>query len=483
MTKHLSFWLGVFAAALLAVPIAGGIMGATEQEVRRIAVTVFVVVAGLVVALVVALFFRDWILRKLFGRAEATLDDVSASLIAGVSAASAGDRDAATAHAQALVQRGMGWYAWTGFYRWVIATAVALLLAFGAFMGTVLLFEQNRKLGEQTEVLRAQGERLAEQTGFMQAQTELMQAQTERLQEQTEAAALQNEIAMLNLVSDLRTRMLASARRVSLAEAIGEVDYPLPAKTRLINQEETCEVYVNTGVELTYPPNGATRAAILGLAANSRLAEQVQQALVFLLQDDEPAVVMGAILILDSLDITPPDDLFSIRNGILPAVWLDLEWRLAFSDSIVHMLRCPACVVTVTGSLLYTSQVDGFYGSHNFEVYGDLLDITEFDADNRLQSINATGISIIGNEVSIVGNHLPYIPDVHRLKLGDPNGISWKIKPHLATRNFLAGQRVVDRVLADTCPTLQSFANHNDLFSFRRGPLEPIVPPRGVLDF
>lgn len=97
MTKHLSFWLGMFCAALVAVPIAAGIMGAAEQELRRIAVMVFLFVAGLVLALVLALIFRDWILRKLFGRAEATLDDVSASLIAGVSAATAGDRAEATA--------------------------------------------------------------------------------------------------------------------------------------------------------------------------------------------------------------------------------------------------------------------------------------------------------------------------------------------------------------------------------------------------
>lgn len=483
MAKHLSFWLGVFAAALLTVPIAASIMGAAEQELRRIAVTVFVVVAALVVVLVIALFFRDRILRKLFGRAEATLDDVSASLIAGVSAASAGDRAAATRHAQDVVQRGMGWYAWTGFYRWVIATAVALLLAFGAFMGTVLLFEQNRKLGEQTEVLRAQSERLSEQTGFMQAQTELMRAQTERLEDQNEAAAMQNEIAMLNLVSDLRARMLANARRVSLAAAIDEVGYPLPAKARLINQEETCELYLPTDIDLNFPPNGATRAAIAALATNSRLARQVQEALFFLLQDDEPAVVMGAVLILDALDITPPADPLSIRNGVFEAVRLNLGWRLAFSDSVVSEFVCPECQVLVNGSLLYTDQTDGFFGSHNFEVYGDLLGISEFDADNRLRPIQADGTSAIGDEVSIVGNHLPYVSDPHRLKLGDPNDISWKIQPHLATRNALAGRGAVDIALANTCPTLQSFANHNDLFSFRYGPLEPIVPPRNVLDF
>ncbi|MEO0866680.1 MAG: hypothetical protein AAFY39_19350, partial [Pseudomonadota bacterium] len=106
MSKHLFFWTGFFAAALLVVPIAAGIMGAAEQELRRAAVLIFAVVSGLVLALVLALLFRDRILRAVLGRTEATLSDVSASLIDGVSAAATGDSKAATAHAQAFVQRG-----------------------------------------------------------------------------------------------------------------------------------------------------------------------------------------------------------------------------------------------------------------------------------------------------------------------------------------------------------------------------------------
>ncbi|WP_147110301.1 hypothetical protein [Tateyamaria sp. syn59] len=369
MTKHLSFWLGVFAAALLTVPIAASIMGAAEQELRRIAVTVFVAVAALVVVLVIALFFRDWILRRLFGRAEATLDDVSASLIAGVSAATAGDRAAATQHAQEVVQRGMGWYAWTGFYRWVIATAVALLLAFGAFMGTVLLFEQNRKLGEQTEVLRVQTERLAEQTGFMAAQTELMQAQTERLREQTEAAAMQNEILTLNLVNEIRDLMLATVETRTLGEwleVLGRQGTSDPLAS-YASDDATCSLYFNFQHVLHTPPSAATLGAVATLAQGESMGPRVRDALALLTLDRNGGVALGALLVLDMIGTPKTDNEVTLRN-------LFVEERVEL-QSDAHVLRieasylgnfaCPDCDVYLSGSY-YLQLYDGHLnGRHN----------------------------------------------------------------------------------------------------------------------
>ncbi|MEL6464765.1 MAG: hypothetical protein AAFQ58_07335 [Pseudomonadota bacterium] len=359
MTKHLSFWLGVFAAALLTVPIAASIMGAAEQELRRIAVTVFVVVAALVVVLVIALFFRDWILRRLFGRAEATLDEVSASLIAGVSAATAGDRAAATQHAQDVVQRGMGWYAWTGFYRWVIATAVALLLAFGAFMGTVLLFEQNRKLGEQTEVLRVQSERLAEQTGFMAAQTELMQAQTERLREQTEAAAMQNEIMALNLVNEIRNQMLATIETKPLRDWLRKdpkAGWEEPLFT-FEDEQQSCALGFNLDYELSSAPSAATLGAILALAKSPALGESVIEALQLLVEDTHGGVVLGALYVLE-------DVAQSFRH---PYVWVEnvivrhgvglhhFQSQITFTSSYLNSVSCTDCELHAGGSYVAIS--------------------------------------------------------------------------------------------------------------------------------
>lgn len=120
-------------------------------------------------------------------------------------------------------------------------------------MGTVLLFEQNRKLGEQTEVLRVQTERLAEQTGFMQAQTELMEAQTERLREQTEAAAMQNEIMSLNLVNEIRGQLLASVEKRTLGAWLSErgvvgINEPL---VQFVSQTERCQLFLDLDYQLS----------------------------------------------------------------------------------------------------------------------------------------------------------------------------------------------------------------------------------------
>lgn len=108
MRAHLSFWIGFFAAALLAVPIAGGIMRSADEQILQVAIIIFVCVATLVVFLVFVLLFRDWILRKLLGRTEVALEDVAGSLVQSVAAASAGDRDAAAAHAESFVKAGIG---------------------------------------------------------------------------------------------------------------------------------------------------------------------------------------------------------------------------------------------------------------------------------------------------------------------------------------------------------------------------------------
>ena len=87
MGKHLSFWIGFFAAALLVVPVALGIMGVAEERLRQMAVVLFAGVSVLVVLLVVALFFRDAILRRVLGRSEVALEDVAGSLVSAVAAA------------------------------------------------------------------------------------------------------------------------------------------------------------------------------------------------------------------------------------------------------------------------------------------------------------------------------------------------------------------------------------------------------------
>ncbi|WP_299722433.1 hypothetical protein [uncultured Tateyamaria sp.] len=352
MGKHLSFWIGFFAAALLIVPIAAGIMGVAEERLRQAAVFIFAGVSALVVVLVIALFFRDRILRRLVGRAETTLEEVSGSLVDAVTAASKGDADAAARHARALVQGGVGWYAWSNFYRWVIGAALGLLLAFGAFVGTVLLFEQTR-------TLRVQTERIGEQT-------EVMAAQTRWLSEQTAEAITQNEISTIELENDLRNQMLASIETRSLTEwlnTIGRRGVGKPIVTYAA-ETEACGLGFHPVHVLFSRPSDATLGAIANLAKSPALGERTKTALELLTQDRNGGVALGALLVLESID-QPYMDEVTLRQVMLaePFSFRSQGYRLVFAGSYIHDLDCDGCTIHLAASVMLTQgseSVSGF---------------------------------------------------------------------------------------------------------------------------
>ncbi|MEL7165820.1 MAG: hypothetical protein AAGL96_10130 [Pseudomonadota bacterium] len=369
MRAHLSFWIGFFAAALLAVPIAGGIMRSADEQILQVAIVIFVGVATLVVFLVFVLLFRDWILRRLLGRTEVALEDVAGSLVQSVAAASAGDRDAAATHAETFVKAGIGWYTWSNFYRWVFATALGLLLAFGAFWGTVLLFEQTR-------TLRVQTERIADQTALMASQTELMEAQTARLQEQTEAAALQNEISGLNLVNQLRDQMLATIESQTLGDWLRSfgmqgIEEPL---LRFTSRRRNCDLGFDLDHVLHSAPSQASLGAIEALTWSPSIGDRVGNALELLVQDRNGGVALGALMLLDKIDMLAINEDIQLRNVIV-SEFVRLrspEYELSFSGSYVANLHCPDCNVHITGSVFF-QKTRHWYSGHSNVFLGGYL--------------------------------------------------------------------------------------------------------------
>ncbi|MGC1495276.1 MAG: hypothetical protein WA790_05665 [Sulfitobacter sp.] len=287
MGKHTSFWIGFFAAGLLIVPVAIGLWGAAENFARDMAVFFFGAVTVLIVVLILVLFFREKILRKVLGRGEASVEEISRSLIAGVSAASSGDMARAEAEADTLVRATVGWYTWSNFYRWVIGTALGLLLAFATFTGSVLLFEQTQKIGQQTEV--------------MVAQTALMEAQTERLAEQTLQAQMQNELSAVSFVTDLRQQFLITAQQMTLGELNGGdendgVDVPF-----LSHMDGSCPLRFDASYKLSTPSSRSAQLVILDQAREGLMAERVKKALGYLVRDQDASVALSALIIMDEL--------------------------------------------------------------------------------------------------------------------------------------------------------------------------------------
>jgi hypothetical protein len=346
MAKHLAFWIGVFAASLLIVPIALGVWGSAQGFARDWASVIFIVITTLVVLLVLALALRGVILRGVLKRGEASIEDVAASLVAGVRAAAEKDAEAAAREADKLARVAVGWYAWSSFYRWVIASALGLLLAFASFTGTVLLFEQIRKLEEQTSVMRSQQE-------LMDAQTRFMESQTARLEEQTEQARMQNEIMTLGLVSELRAQMMTSIRETGLRQYLSDLGIDGVDDAMLISGDppESCGMGLSSTARIVSPAAPPVQLAIANLARDGMLADRVIEALEFLLKDTHGGVAFTALMVLDRIDWPVSGTVF-IDGLAAHDVSLKNSYRLSFDNSLLMGFSCEQCALRATGSLL-----------------------------------------------------------------------------------------------------------------------------------
>lgn len=354
MARHLSFWIGFFAAALVIVPVAVGAWGVTQGFARDWAATFFIVICTMVGLLVMGLLFRGAILRRLTGRAEATVEDISSTLISGVSAAVAQDRATAEREADKLARVVLGWYAWSNFYRWVIGTALALLLAFASFTGTVLLFEQIAKLEDQTRVMQAQQE-------LMDAQTRFMENQTQRLEEQSRAAAMQNEIEMLNLVNQLRDQMLATIETKPLRDWLrrdGRSGFEDPLVS-LSTDQQACALGFNLDHVMSGPPSPAIRGAIVNLTLSPMLGPQVLTALELLVQDGHGGVALGALQILERAGHSVAVDRIFVQDVMMQreVVLKRFNGEIVFENAFLWGFECPDCDFHIRGSYLNPTDV------------------------------------------------------------------------------------------------------------------------------
>lgn len=325
MGKHQAFWIGFFSAVLLAVPIAVGVWGAATNFARDLAVFIFGCVSALVLGLVVLLFFRDHLIQKFLGKTASGITDFSDSLVKFASATIAGRVDEAESEARHLARTGIAFYSWSNFYRWVIGSAIALLLAFGAFTGTVLLFEQNAKL-----------------------------------QEQTLQFAVQNDILTLSIVNDLRNQLKSAAVTLPYSELADKGgDFPA-GETFLTNDAGSCGLAYDPDVLLTTLPSQSTILAISSLASSqTQVSPKVIEALQFLKSDSDGSVAFSAILILDSLGVEAGDDQFFLSDLYLEHLGfgMTMEQNIVISDSVVTSLNCPNCKLAFYNSAISAGEV------------------------------------------------------------------------------------------------------------------------------
>jgi uncharacterized protein YjbI with pentapeptide repeats len=148
-----------------------------------------------VLALVIPLTW--WWLWRFVGTARGTLEQVVREAAAASHAAADRDAPAAASHAERAVLEALAWYGPIAARRWVVQTALALLVTFGGLIGTALLFRQTLLLGEQNA-------KLQEQTGLLRDQNSKIDLQTVTAEAQRRAGLAAEMSAILQVVSNLR---------------------------------------------------------------------------------------------------------------------------------------------------------------------------------------------------------------------------------------------------------------------------------------
>jgi len=306
MQKHVQFWIGFFAAMLVALLTTLLFWGGSKEFAESLAVIALGSTAVIVLFLVILLLFRNIILRKIIGAQTSSLDNIAAHGVKAVAATVKRDIASAEMHTEEAVKNLITWYSWTSFYRWVIGSCLALLLACAGFVGTLLLFEQNARLTEQTELLD-----------------------------------VQNAISSITVVADLRQQLLRGAN-------VNEVNERYLVESSLHETQKHlsmngCSVSIKDRKNLLYPPSEAVVQSIVNLAKSPRINEQIVEALINLLRDRNSSVVLGAISALDQLNRLPEGEGIQLRNVSIQDWYIEQSAIIQFSQSIVVGVGCDDC--------------------------------------------------------------------------------------------------------------------------------------------
>lgn len=116
-----------------------------------------VLLIGILAALVILLVVkRRWVFHKVFGVDEIDLNEVKNSAIGLPADLANQDFPAAQQKARYLVSTGVSWYAQISFRRWMLLIIQVVFLGLGGLLGTLLLFNQNELIKQQSELIGQQ---------------------------------------------------------------------------------------------------------------------------------------------------------------------------------------------------------------------------------------------------------------------------------------------------------------------------------------
>lgn len=307
MSKYLYFFLGLFIASIFSVMLAYGVAKITVEQIKDSIAYIFIVTSFLFFLLTTLILFRSRILKFFNIRVNVTIENMVSIFSRTLSDAIDGNAKATVKNSEELAKVAVAWYSWTNFYRWVIGTGIALLIAFTGLAGTALLIEQNRRLKTQNELIQNQ-----------------------------------NDIQSVSLGGDLRNPFLnAPALTGSSKILIG--DY----------SAGKCTVTGDNSEALYRQPSEGEISSILYLVDNTSLKERVIDLLKLQLKDSHPTVALGALLVLDRLKMVPENTKLNLHKMFITDLKLNSKVEIWFYKSKIFNIDCKLCELNFRKSSVF----------------------------------------------------------------------------------------------------------------------------------
>lgn len=208
--------VGIVAGILIAWSLLTGDLNEWSFWVNIGIRTLVAIFLMLTLALVIVVPLGLRAVNRFAENANGSLNKFVVEIIAATRAASERNSHDAAAHAERASLEAIAWYGPIVARRWLVQTALALLVAFGGMVGTALLFrqivllnEQNKKLEQQTILLKEQNEKIDLQTVTAEAQRRSVLT-TELLSILKEVADASQERKQIS--ATLKSRIIAFSR-------------------------------------------------------------------------------------------------------------------------------------------------------------------------------------------------------------------------------------------------------------------------------
>ena len=260
----------------------------------------------------------------------------------------------------------------------MIGSALGLLLAFGAFTGTVLLFEQTRLLADQGSAL--------------QEQTASLKFQSDQMFEQSRQVSIQNELSQVALVAELRRQIIDASEEILVSEALASYFGWDVVNELATSEDQSCKLQASPDAKVVRPPPTSVLSAIADLAGPDRqLRQDISRAMNLLLSDRSNVVSFSAYLILQEIGETPESQSFIFEGLYVDSPRVSPAEGVRFDRSYIDAESCVGCSATASDSIVVgTNKITG-WAANSFSIVGPLTNF-EMRGKNLMALVSEAGL-------------------------------------------------------------------------------------------